>query len=87
MSKVDMKIKRMSLDEFYELFGDEEKCRLYFYNLKWPEGLVCPKCGSNHFYYIKGRDTYEGADCGKQISLTAGTIMENTHLSYHCEKK
>lgn len=83
MSKVDMKIKRMSLDEFYELFGDEEKCRLYFYNLKWPEGLVCPKCGSNHFYYIKGRDTYECADCGKQISLTAGTIMENTHLSYH----
>lgn len=54
-----------------------------FYNLKWPEGLVCPKCGSNHFYYIKGRDTYECADCGKQISLTAGTIMENSHLSYH----
>lgn len=83
MSKVDMKIKRMSLDEFYKEFSDEDNCRLYFYNLRWPNGLICPKCQSDHFYYIKSRDTYECAECGKQVSLTAGTVMENTHLSYH----
>lgn len=78
-----MKLKHLSLDEFYEQYGDEDKCRKYFLSLRYPDGMECDKCCHRHIYYLKSRDCYECANCKHHMSLTANTIMENTHLSYH----
>ena len=31
--------------EFQKRFSTEESCRDYLFQLRWPKGFVCPKCG------------------------------------------
>ena len=69
----------MSMLEFMERFETEEKCREYLYQLRWPEGFVCPKCGvKDEPYNIKSRHQYQCRHCNHQASVTAGTIMDIT---------
>ena len=60
-----------SLLEFQRLFATEKQCADYLQNLRWPEGFVCPKCGSPTGYTIATRrvteceNTPEGR-CGRR---------------------
>lgn len=72
------KKRKISLQEFLERFGTEEKCREYLFQMRWPQGFVCPKCGCTHAYTMSnGR--YQCTNCRYQASVTAGTIMHRTH--------
>ena len=69
----------MGMLEFMERFGEEEKCREYLYEMRWPDGFVCPKCGAkDEAYQIKSRNQYQCRHCTHQASVTAGTIMDRT---------
>lgn len=72
----------MSFQEFCEVFPTEEACRKKLFQMRWPEGYVCPKCGGKEYGYHEGKNAYQCKDkyCRHQGSLTAGTIMERTHL-------
>jgi len=35
--------KTMSLIEFMKQFGTEEICHQHLFNMRWPEGFVCPE--------------------------------------------
>jgi transposase-like protein len=72
---------KLSLQQFQEKFGTDEKCRDYLYKTRWPDGPTCKHCGGKKFYRITDRDVYECAQCGHQVSLTAGTVMERHHVS------
>ncbi len=39
-----MKSCPRNIIEFEKQFSSEQKCREYLFNLRWPEGLKCPKC-------------------------------------------
>jgi transposase-like protein len=58
-------------------FATEEACREYLAQLRWPEGYACVACGGR-----KGWPTRRGlwmcAACGHQVSVTAGTIFQDT---------
>jgi len=58
-------------------FATEEACREYLARLRWPEGCACVACGGR-----KGWPTRRGfwmcAACGHQVSVTAGTIFQDT---------
>jgi len=41
-----------TLLEFQRLFATDEQCADYLYNLRWPEGFVCPRCGCTIGYRI-----------------------------------
>ena len=45
---------------------------------RWPEGFRCAGCGHQRAYSHKLRLIEECAACGKQHSLLAGTIFEDT---------
>ena len=45
-----MKEDRLSLEEFEARFQTEEDCADYLYQVKWPQGFICPRCGHNHAY-------------------------------------
>jgi len=30
--------------EFLEVFNNEEACRSYLFEMRWPDGFVCPTC-------------------------------------------
>ena len=70
-----------SLIEFQQRFGDEAACAQYLAAMRWPDGFVCPSCGSGKAWRLETKAwTYECADCGRQTSVTAGTIMHHSKL-------
>ena len=67
--------------EFQRWFPDEEACVEYLYQSRWPEGFVCPKCGSRRgAYRIEAYRRIECAECKHQTSVTAGTVMHATRM-------
>lgn len=60
--------------EFDRRFRHEQACLDYLFQLRWPEGFICPDCG-HHAYWKSSRDLYLCRNCQKQISVTAGTIF------------
>lgn len=70
-----------SLLEFQQRFPDEARCAQFLFDRRWPEGFVCPGCGGRRSCLLRSRAyTYECAACGKQTSVTAGTMMHRTKL-------
>lgn len=66
-----------TLVEFDERFGMEATCREYLTRLRWPDGFRCPKCGHDRGWTNRRHDI-QCAQCGRQTSLTAGTIFAGT---------
>lgn len=65
----------LSILEFQEQFPDENACFNYLFNMKWPNGFICPRCSHNEAYVIKTRKLMECKSCRHQTSVTAGTIF------------
>jgi hypothetical protein len=66
------------LPSFLERFGTDARCREYLVRARWPAGFRCAGCGHQRAYSHKLRLIEECAACGKQHSLLAGTIFEQT---------
>lgn len=66
------------LPSFLARFGTDEQCRAYLFQARWPEGFRCSACGHERAWAHKARLIDECADCGRQHSLLAGTIFEQT---------
>jgi transposase-like protein len=70
-----------TLVSLIERFGSEERCRAYFEELRWPDGLECPRCGDyTTISRIRTRDQFECDACRYQFSVTAGTLIHDSHL-------
>jgi hypothetical protein len=65
--------------EFRDWFADDAACRDYLAGLRWPEGFRCPICqGADHWVTARGLRHCRG--CGRETSVTAGTLFADTHL-------
>ncbi len=60
--------------EFDRRFRHEQACLDYLFQLRWPEGFICPDCGHGE-YWKSARALYLCRKCQKQISVTSGTIF------------
>jgi hypothetical protein len=70
-----------SLSEFQQRFPDEAACVAYLAAARWPAGFICPGCGKSQAWELHTKPwTWECAGCGKQTSVTAGTVMHHTKL-------
>src|SRR3984893_6854623 len=70
-----------SLTEFEQRFGDEDTCAEYLAAARWPDGFSCPGCGGSKAWRLESKPwTYECAGCGRQTSVTAGTILHRSKL-------
>jgi len=72
------KYQEISLIEFQRRFQSEEDCRKRLFELRWPQGFICPCCGGQDYYNLPKRRLYQCKGCGYQVSLTAGTVMHGT---------
>lgn len=71
----------MSRQGFEASFPDEEACARYLVEQRWPDGFVCPGCRHTSGWALtRQRPTWECSGCGRQTSVTAGTIMHRSHL-------
>jgi transposase-like protein/IS1 family transposase len=73
-------MQEMNLPKLIERFGSEDRCRAYLEDLRWPDGVECPRCGAKTISRLKDRGQYECSKCRYQFSVTAGTIMHDSHL-------
>ena len=67
-------------------FHDPEKARQYLESQVWPDGPVCPHCGSlsKDHYPLKGKTTrpglYKCKDCREPFTVTVGTVFERSKI-------
>ena len=61
-------------------FNTDAKCREMLERLRWPNGVACLRCGSLGVSAIEARGQFDCNACRYQFSVTAGTIMHDSHL-------
>ncbi len=65
-------------------FHDEAKAFEYLEGVLWPDGPVCPHCGSVSGKHYDLRKTRMGlrkcSDCRKQFTVKVGTVFEQAHI-------
>lgn len=67
-------------------FRDDDAAREFLEGLLWPDGPICPHCGTiNHAYATKKPGIYRCAEkgCRKDFSVTKGTVMERSKIALH----
>lgn len=63
--------------EAEERFHSDDACSQYLFDLRWPEGFRCPRCGFGSAWRTS-RGLFLCGRCRFQISVTAGTIFQDS---------
>jgi transposase-like protein len=85
MAKRPKPVQQMTVAQFEAAFPDEDACRAYLVARRWPNGVVCPRCGATKVYGLKSGYHWQCTTCapggstGYRFSHIAGTIFENTN--------
>lgn len=83
MAKSKKLIHQMTIPEWEAAFPDENACCAYLVGHRWPEGVVCPRCGATKVYELPSRpwhwQCHQCAPQGYRFSHITGTIFENTN--------
>lgn len=77
------KARTLSLRSIFA--GGEDEAYATFRKLRWPEtdgAPICPHCGCLDAYEIKSRRRFECAACGKQFSVTSGTMFHSRKMAF-----
>lgn len=75
----------LSLDKFDQRFPDEESCKQYLVDVRWPDGkVICPRCDNEKVYKISRRPfTWQCKSCNKKgysFSVLTSTIFMDTKM-------
>lgn len=65
--------------EFEKCFTTEQSCKEYLYQMRWPNGFICPHCNYRE-YWMRENGQYQCKSCRFRISVTAGTIFQDTRI-------
>ena len=69
-----------TFEEFLDWFSTEEECAAYLEWIRWPGGFVCPGCGGTKAWRTN-RGLLHCQGCSRQISVSAGTLFEDSRKS------
>jgi transposase-like protein len=75
-----LKEQEINLVNLIERYHSEDSCRARLEELRWPDGVECPRCDSKNVARMDERHQYQCRSCRYQFSVTAGTIFHDTHL-------
>jgi hypothetical protein len=81
---------QMTLPQFERMFPDEDSCRTYLMNQRWPNSVKCPRCGSGEKVYALQSEKQPwkwecwNTECAQghayRFSVLVGTIFEDTKI-------
>ena len=76
--------KGVTLLEVVQSFSRESAAEQWFIETRWPDGMCCPRCGSESVYAVKNRkpQPFRCKDCKKYFSVKTGTVMEGSNLGF-----
>ena len=71
-----------SLQQAIIYFADPKNCREYLVAHRWPDGVVCPRCGSKNVLFLEKYNRWHCREKHKapQFTLKTGTIFEDSPL-------
>jgi transposase-like protein len=76
-------ITQLTIPQFERMFPDDDACKAYLVKHRWPDGVHCPRCGSENVYALTKPFHWECSDCRQggayRFSVLVGTIFENTN--------
>ncbi|MCR8825241.1 transposase [Pseudosulfitobacter koreensis] len=61
-------------------FPSEDACEARLFEVRWPDGPVCPTCFQTNAHFLDLRKIQTCRKCKKQFSLTSGTDLHRIHL-------
>src|ERR1700704_4586547 len=63
-------------------FDSPDNCREYLVSHRWPDGVTCPRCGSQSVYFDRTSNRWECRTRHPQrtFTLKAGTIFEDSPI-------
>jgi len=72
-----------TLIEAIKYFANPDAATNFMVSIRWPDGKAkCPRCHSENAGYLSTRHIWKCRDCGKQFSIKAGTIFEDSALGF-----
>ena len=76
--------KGISLAEIIRLLPDDPTAERWFASIRWPDGPLCPHCGSSHVLVGCRHPSmpYRCRPCDKHFSVRTGTVMTDSKLGY-----
>ena len=74
--------KGISLIDLMNMFPDENAAREWFESVRWPDGRVCARCGSDRTREVPNAKPmpYWCSACRSYFSVKLGTVMESSNL-------
>jgi transposase-like protein len=70
-----------NLREATVYFADAQRCHDFLVEIRWPNGMTCPRCGSDKVgKFVASRRLWNCKDCRKQFTAKVGTIFEDSPL-------
>ena len=72
----------VTLTQLIKQFPTDEAAEQWFIASRWPDGVCCPKCGSDNVQERKSRkpQPYRCRACRKDFSVKTGTLMQGSNL-------
>ena len=76
--------KGITLAEVFRMFPDDRTAEDWLVRTRWPDGPVCPHCGSGNVRAVKNRKPmpFRCRECRKHFSVRSGTVLADTKLGY-----
>ncbi len=70
----------MGLYDYRFYLADETECRKLLFEIRWPHGIRCPRCGNDSVWRLgkKNGFKYKCRSCQNKFTETSGTIFEKT---------
>jgi transposase-like protein len=69
-----------TLVEAIRFFSDADVCLSFVVQLRWSNGITCPRCGSGDHSFLSTRRVWKCKGCKKQFSVKLGTIFEDSPI-------
>ncbi len=71
-------------ESIFDIVKDTDRCAEMFREHHWPDGVICPRCGTRKARIRKVRKDglryYQCDVCLKGFADTTGTVMERSHV-------
>lgn len=73
--------KFSNLIELLIYFNNEQKCRDYLEQIRWPNGIICPHCSHEKCFKYNNGKKYRCSECKMDFSIRTGTIFADSRIT------
>ncbi len=71
-----------TLGDAMKFFADPDNALAFIVELRWPDGVICPRCHASEPIFLSTRRIWKCRGCRKQFSAKVGTIFEDSPLGF-----